>query len=150
MLMVSHPHTHSHVCAGTCVFPFSFSLSLSLSHTQTHTMWLHWCDGKCQARGCKHLSLISYSLCSHLGHCYGKAHWFILHDKYEFFVRQIWKKEGREITAQTLCKRCRFKAQVLSFCNASGSKGVQGTPGSGIPARWQKENRENGLRQSQC
>lgn len=137
--MLTHPHTrvrthtslrmHTNVCA--------------CSRTQTHKAWLQWCDGKCQARGCKHLSLISYSLCSHLGLGYGKERWFILHDKYEFFVRHIWKSEGKKITALALFKRYRFSAQLLSFFRVSGSEVAQGdvvdTSGrGGYCARWQK------------
>lgn len=146
MLTHTHPRTHTHtslcmptnVCARSC--------------TQTHKAWLQWCDRKCQARGCKHLSLISYSLCSHLGPGYGKERWFILHDKYEFFVRHIWKSEGEKITALALFKRYRFSAQILSFCRVSGSEVPQGdvvdTPGRvGYCARWQKARTVKRLRQ---
>lgn len=49
-----------------------------------------------------------------------------MHDKYEFFVRHIWISEGKKITAQALCKRYRFRAQLLSFCHVSGSGVAQG------------------------
>lgn len=107
-------------------------LARTHTHTQTHKAWPQWCDGKRQARGCKHLSLISYSLWGHLGLGYGKERWFILHDKYEFFVRRIWRSGGG-ITAQVLFKRYRFSAQLLSFCRVSGSEVALGdivdTPG---------------------
>lgn len=103
----AHTHTHTHVH----------------TQTQTHKAWLQWCDGKCQARGCKHLNLISYSLCSHLGLGGEKERWFILHDKYEFLCDahlEKWRKKKKK--AQALFKRYRFSAQLLSFCSVSGSE----------------------------
>lgn len=146
----THIHTHAQACACTqkCALPY---VSCVLPHTrmhagtytQTHKVCLKWCDRKCQARGCKHLSLISYSLCSHLGLVWKRT--------LIYFAWQLWifcethlEKWGGKKTAGALCKRYRFRAQLLSFCRVSGSEVTRGdvvdthTSRVGYCARWQK------------